>query len=269
MGNKRALLHIIWIELKRSATIKFFVAALGVVLCICLDTWNQLPFLWSPDTGVDVHYYWLNSMVYGGFYSVYVIPMLSALPFALSFCEEHNTNMIKTLIIKTGKKNYCISKIISVFFSGAVSTLTGGIFFTAITGFFVPLLNRNRLIEVEGFPYFYLLQKGNGAAYFAAVFFLLFLSGGLWAVTALFVSVYFPNTYVAAASPLILSFLTGRVCWMIKIPERFRLDLWLRGRSSVGTDFFTLLCSGSMVVILTILFGRLFYKKLKWRMEHE
>lgn len=156
-----------------------------------------------------------------------------------------------------------------VFFSGALSTLAGGISFTAIAGLFVPLFDTGRLIEAEGFPYFLLLQNKNGYPYFGAAFFLLFLSGGLWAETALFVSVYFPNIYITVASPLIISFLLGRGYWILNVPQSLRLDLWLRGRSSIGSDSLTLLCTGLSVVILTILLNKLFYKKLKWRIENE
>lgn len=97
----------------------------------------------------------------------------------------------------------------------------------------------------------------------------MFLNGGLWATVALLVSSYFPNIYVTAASPLILSFLTGRAYLALKIPVSLRLDLWLQGRSSVGTDQLTILCSALVVLGLTVGFGILFYQKLKRRVENE
>ena len=64
------------------------------------------------------------------------------------------------------------------------------------------------------------------------------------------------------ASPLILSFLTGRAYFVLKIPVGLRLDLWLQGRSSVGTDRLTILCSALVVLGLTVGFGVLFYRMI-------
>lgn len=68
---------------------------------------------------------------------------------------------------------------------------------------------------------------------------------------------------------MILSFLTGRAYLALKIPVSLRLDLWLQGRSSVGTDQLTILCSALVVLGLTVGFGILFYQKLKRRVENE
>jgi hypothetical protein len=113
------------------------------------------------------------------------------------------------------------------------------------------------------------MLQGNVACYFTAVIFLLFLTGGLWATVALLVSSYFPNIYVTMASPLLLSFFTSRAYLVLKIPVGLRLDLWLQGRSSAGTDGLTILCSAFVVLGLAVVFGILFYRKLKRRVENE
>lgn len=269
MENKGALSHLFGTEFKRSLTVKFFLVPVGVVLCICLDTWNQIPFMWTSPETMDVYYYWCNSFIFGGFYGIYVIPMLAALPYAVSFCEEYNTNMLKVLLIKAGKKKYCISKVLMTFLSGALSVSAGGIAFIILANSFVQLFNRARLPETEAFPFYELLLQGNVTGYFTAVIFLLFLTGGLWATVALLVSLYFPNIYVTVASPLILSFLTSRAYLVLKIPAGLRFDLWLQGRSSAGTDWLTLLYSVVVVLVLTVGFGVLFYRKLKRRVENE
>ena len=269
MENKRALPRLFGAEFKRSLTVRFLLVPVGVVLCICLDTWNQIPFMWTSPETMDVYYYWCNSFIFGGFYGIYVVPMLATLPYAVSFCEEYNTNMLRVLLMKAGKKKYCMSKVLTTFLSGALSVSAGGITFIFLANFFVQLFNRARLPETEAFPYYEFLLQGNVACYFTAVIFLLFLNGGLWATVALLVSSYFPNIYVTAASPLILSFLTGRAYLVLKIPVRLRLDLWLQGRSSAGTDQLTILCSALVVLGLTVGFGILFYQKLKRRVENE
>lgn len=171
--------------------------------------------------------------------------------------------------MKAGKKKYCMSKVLTTFLSGALSVSAGGIAFILLANSFVQLFHRARLPETEAFPFYEFLLQGNVVCYFTAVIFLLFLTGGLWATAALLVSSYFPNIYVTAASPLILSFLTGRAYLVLKIPVGLRLDLWLQGRSSAGTDRLTILRSALVVLGLTVGFGVLFYQKLKRRVENE
>jgi len=147
MENKRALPRLFGAEFKRSLTVRFFIVPVGVVLCICLDTWNQIPFMWTSPETMDVYYYWCNSFIFGGFYGIYVVPMLAALPYAVSFCEEYNTNMLRVLLMKAGKKKYCMSKVLTTFLSGALSVSAGGITFILLANSFVQLFNRARLPE--------------------------------------------------------------------------------------------------------------------------
>ena len=106
---------------------------------------------------------------------------------------------------------------LTTFLSGALPVSAGGIAFILLANSFIQLFHRARLPETEAFPFYEFLLQGNVAGYFTAVIFLLFLTGGLWATAALLVSSYFPNIYVTAASPLILSFLTGRAYFVLKI----------------------------------------------------
>ena len=54
MENKRALPRLFGAEFKRSLTVRFLLVPVGVVLCICLDTWNQIPFMWTSPETMDV-----------------------------------------------------------------------------------------------------------------------------------------------------------------------------------------------------------------------
>ena len=54
MENKRALPRLLGAELKRSLTVRFLLVLVGLVLCICLDTWNQIPLMWISPEMMDV-----------------------------------------------------------------------------------------------------------------------------------------------------------------------------------------------------------------------
>ena len=56
MENKGALPRLLGAEFRRSLTVRFLLVSAGVVLCICLDTWNQIPFMWTSPETMDVYY---------------------------------------------------------------------------------------------------------------------------------------------------------------------------------------------------------------------
>ncbi len=56
MEHKGALPRLLGAELRRSLTVRSLLVPVGVVLCICLDTWNQIPFMWTSPETMDVYY---------------------------------------------------------------------------------------------------------------------------------------------------------------------------------------------------------------------
>lgn len=240
---------------------------IGVILCICLDTWNQLPFLWNGHT--DVNYYWFNAFSFGGFYSVYVIPMLSCIPYASSFCEEYRSNMVSILVSKTNVRIYCFAKVLITTLSGGLSLAAGGGLFIFLASRFTVLVNQQSLVEFKGLPYYSLMQDGNGIKFFVISVFLLFLSGVLWSGVGLLVSTFVCNRYMIFATPFISSFFLTRFYVILNIPPYFRLDLLLRARSNLGTDMQTISLTTLTVFILTVVFGYLFYKRAKKVIKNE
>lgn len=240
MENSKKMFRLSTWGLKAAVKEGALAAALGVILCICLDTWDQVPFLWTADDAVDVFYYWFNAFTFGGFYSIFVTPMLACIPYAASFCEEYNSNMLRTLLAKADTKTYCISKSIVTALSGGMSLAAGGSIFVLGASFFTELVNRNKLGEYSGLPYYKYMQEGNGIKYFAAVIFLLFLTGMLWSSVALLVSAYTHNRYVVFAAPLLLSFFLVRFNILLGMPDYMCLNLLLQARSIIGTEEQTL-----------------------------
>ncbi len=267
MENKHKLFSMVSRGIATAMKEGFLPAAAGVVLCIFLDTWNQLPFLWNGRA--DVNYYWFNSFSFGGFYSVYIIPMLSCIPYAASFCEEYRSNMITVLVSKINIKTYCISKVITTAVSGGLSLAAGGIFFIFLASRFTDLINERTLIESQGLPYYALMKSGNGISFFIVAVFLLFLSGVLWSSIALLVSSYVCNRYIIFVTPFISSFFLTRLNVILNVPAIFRLDLLLHARSSFGTDMETIFITTLMILVLVIASGFLFCKRAKRLIKNE
>lgn len=263
MENSKKMLRLLVWGLRFAAKEGLFATALGVVLCICLDTWDQVPFLWTSDDAVDVFYYWFNAFVFGGFYSVFVTPMLSCIPYAASFCEEYNSNMLRTLIAKMDTKTYCIAKSIVTALSGGMSLAAGGSIFVLGASFFTELVNKNKLSEYNGLPYYKYIQDGNGIKYFAAVIFLLYLSGMLWSSVALLVSAYTQNRYVVFAAPLLFSFFLVRLNVFLGLPDYMCMNLLLQARSMIGSEERTLFVTAMIIILFVAIIGFLFYRKVK------
>lgn len=263
MENSKRLLRFIRMGFITAVKEGFPAVIMGVILCICFDTWDQIPFLWTASESVDVFYYWFNAFSFGGFYSVFVITMLACIPYAASFCEEYNSNILRTLLSKTNTKEYCMAKSFVTAISGGLSLAFGGSVFVCMAAFFTELVNRNRLSEYNGLPYYKYLQEGNGIKYFLAVIFLLYLAGMLWSSIALLASAYIQNRYVVFVAPFIVSFFLVRVNSLLNLPSYMCLNLLLQGRSIIGTEEKTLLITAIIILLLVCFLHFLFYRKVE------
>ncbi|GAA4654309.1 hypothetical protein GCM10023142_14470 [Anaerocolumna aminovalerica] len=264
METKYYTLNYILGSIKQVINIRIIFIILGIFLCICLDTWNQIPFLWAAkDSTIDVRYYWFNSYSYGGVYSSCFMPMLASAVYATSYCKEHLSKMDSLIIGRIGCIKYGISKIIVNSLSSGIAVFLGGGLFVFIASFFKPLYNTNSDMEAMGFPYFDYLNKGNGFLYFIIVLYLAFLVGILWSTIALTVSVFITNSYIVIATPFLLSFFLSRVYVLFQTPYNLRLDYLLSGLSIYRSDKMTLLFCTFAILIIVIICSIIFYKKVE------
>lgn len=263
MENNKKLLRLLKMGIKTAIKEGFLIVVIGVILCICLDTWDQIPFLWTANGTVDVFYYWFNAFSFGGFYSVFAITMLAGIPYAFRFCEEYNSNILRTLVSKTNTKTYCMAKSIITAVSGGMSLAMGGIVFMCGASFFTELVNKNKLSEYRGLPYYKYIQEGNGIKYFLAAIFLLYLAGMLWSSIALLVSSYIHNRYVVFVTPFIFAFFLTRLNVLLKLPDYMCINLLLQGRSIIGTEKKTLFITAILIILLVVLINYMFYKKVE------
>lgn len=265
MENKYMLNYIIG-SIKQALTPKIILVILGIILCICLDTWNQIPFLWSAnDSSIDVRYYWFNSYGFGGVYSPSFMPMLVVSIYATSYCKEFLSHNDRLIIGRLGCKKYGISKIIvNALISGITVSLAGSLFIL-FASFFKPLYNANRDIEAVGFPYFKFLKLGNGILYFIIALYLAFLMGILWSTISLMVSSFITNSYIVIATPFLFSFIISRIYVVLQTPVQFRLDYWLAGLSGYHSDETTLLLCSMTVLVIIITCSIIFCKQIERR----
>lgn len=236
----------------------------AIAFCICLDTWNQLPFLWMGDrNSMAVYYYIFNSLTFGGQYVPYLVPMLSVTAYTTSYYKESSTGMDAFIIGRLGsRKKYAVSKLVTASISGGIISVIGFLLFILAANRFQPLYHSDFDVEASGFPYFKFLSTGNGVGYFIIIFYLIFLNSILWNTIALVCSAYFNNAYVTISSPLLLSYFLKRIYTYLQIPDELRLDFWLSARIIYVSDRVTLMLSTLSVLFIVGICSYFFVRKI-------
>lgn len=247
---------------RQIVSIKKMFLIFGVSMCICLDTWNQIPFLWSGQSAITVYYYLFNSITYGGTYMPYLMPVFAACIYADSYVKETSGGMKQYLVGRIGYRGYAIGKIVVSTVGGGLAAAMGVIVFCVVAGCFQPLYEWE-----EGVNTLYYTQpdSGHGMVYVGILIYLTMLSGMLWSMVSLLCSAYFENIYVTVASPLLCSYLLTRVYVYLGVPGSYRLDYWLSGRDGVGSDGEMVMWTMLRVILLIMIMAFLFYRRIKKR----
>lgn len=248
--------------------VKFLLAALLAAVCIPLDSMDVFHAAMLNPGRLDVHYFWMNSIIYGGIYGEYFIYVLAAIPYAGFFCWEYQSGIWRYLIARQGTKQYVKKKFWKTFFCGGVVAALGGVFFLIFTRQFCPLFLEKRYVEVLFLPYSVYLKDAPWV-YFLIVHYLLFLSGGFWSCVACTFSAYVPIWYLVCFIPYIFNFLLIRLGVFLRIPAEWRLDLWMCGRSAPMKSLWSLAWLTAALAMILWVCCCLFYKKLKWRIANE
>ena len=133
-----------------------------------------------------------------------ILPLLASLPFAGTLVSDKKYGYIQNIVTRTTRNSYYISKIITVFLSGFIVTLSILIFDLLLTMCVFPILPPE--VITANYP----------SAYEESMFLELFINHpftytllyimidsifmGLIAVTSLIIGLFIPNTYIAATS---------------------------------------------------------------------
>lgn len=248
-------------DFKRALRLPMLFAILAVIMGFVFDNYSELTFWAQGSETVSVFYYYFNSVSFGGMFSSYLFPLIAALPFAAECAEQRRSGMTLYLVNRSGVKNYGILKMLTAALSGGLALCLGGMIFVAVLSVRLQLVNPGDLAEHAGWmPYYSLLASGNGITYFFAAWYLLFLTGALYASAAMCVSAFTTDRYVVIASPFLAAFLTVQFARLLKIPDAARLDRLLCGRAQWGSEPVSLLLAGIVIALivagLTLVFCR-------------
>ena len=134
-------------------------------------------------------------------------PILAVLPSATMFCDEYNTGYIKSILVRTSRKNYTLETVACTLISGGLAvmlpSLLSGLFFIWIgepnvAGKYDTYLSESIF---AGIQYVF-----NGGLVFVLYQVFAFAFGAVWACIGLSISSILPNRYVALAAPFALYF---------------------------------------------------------------
>lgn len=196
-----------------------------------------------------------------------ILCTLPVIPYAVSLAEEHESNAIKSYIIRTGLKTYTLSKIVASLISGFLTVFITITIFTVVFIFF----NDFYIIgTANSGAYDKMVDTGNQFGGWLLYAIHMSLSGSLTAVAALWMSTFIPNKYITIASPLMLFYVSIIVSpATADMPWILYPVFWLEGIVFADTVIEQLLPKVCVVVVLTVLMSIGATLNMKRRMQNE
>lgn len=261
-------------DFRRGFGISFLFAVAGIVICLCFDSWETLkatinnPLIYGEYSGISVLYFYFNAISFGGVFSQYMFAILAALPFAANYSMEQQNGAVVYRILRSSKRNYCLTKILVSAISGGLTTLLGCLLFILALSTYLPLVTSQQIISMSGFPYASTLSIGGGIPYFMIALYLAFLRGALYSSVGMCVSAFLPNPYVAVCSPMIFAFLLVECGRLLQLPTALRLDLVLKARGTLFSNSATLVIVTVVVLSIIILCFKLFSVRCERRLAY-
>lgn len=249
--------RILKADTKRAFQLPFLTSVLAVMTCLIFDNYSTLwnTFFTSPDIAEDttsVFYFYFNAVAFGGAFTRYLFAMIAALPYSTGYITERQSGVTPYLISRTGHWNYCFSKMIISAISGGLALFAGNLIFILLLSTQLKLTLPSDLAEHQWIPYYDLLVSKGGIPYFAAMLFLMFLTGMLWGALACAISSFVKETYVVITSPFLLCFLQIQISRFLFLPNNTRLEMLLYGRGQWGNPSQSLVLLGiSILLIIT------------------
>lgn len=246
---------------------------IGVALCFYLDALESIkssinnPLIYGEYSVSCVLHYITEGYSFGGVFCTYLMPILTALPYAASYSVEESNYFVPYKIARSGKRHYSLAKILTAAVSGGLTALIGTLLFTLILSTYLPLVTPQDILETQVLPFGTLLFQGGGIPFLMVVMYLITLSGALWAESGLWISAFFPNQYVALCFPMLFKFLMTQTGRLLRLPDGLRLDKILCVRGTFLSDKITLVVASLTVLILITIMGRSFRKRIERRME--
>lgn len=171
--------------------------------------------------------------------------------YGMSYALEWEQKVQRFLLIRSGVKEYMISKLAVCFLSGFLTVFLGLAVFIVLWCPFYPLYNH----PVTPFQYESLMSEGKVLEGYLYYMVHQGITGGISAVCGVWISTIRPNRFAAAASPLVLYFCLLRVAEGLTIPEVLKPLYWAGAIYEGSTAEETILIKIGISAVLCAVMG--------------
>jgi ABC-type transport system involved in multi-copper enzyme maturation permease subunit len=190
-------------ELKRAFRSWTFVVAAGLCFVVFLsEVWDDLKGASTSNQALMFS----MSLVVSGF--LLIAPIIAAIPYSFSFCDDYNTGYYRLLAVRQRYSTYLVSKCLGTALAGGLALSLGTALYAVFLYICFPLYipGISQAASTLGLDLIWEhLGYTQGAWLLIVVQIVLcMLSGMVWATVGLMFSALVPNRYVAIAIPFIL-----------------------------------------------------------------
>jgi len=251
-------------EWKRASNISTVIAIVGVMFCICFDSWNDLAGAMQSGNAVWCVYYFTSNSAFGGMCRNYILPVFAALPFATSLCEERNNKAVAYIASREGMRRYGTIKYIVNILMGGLVVAFGTVLLILLLRMRFPMTNDYYDTSVSDTAD--ILHKWlavyHPVRYCMTEAALGFMRGMIWSGVSMFVSLYLTDRLVITMFPFFGSYVVVRISQMLSLDADWRFDQILVGRTVIRDSAYTVMIAAIVSGILVFLIGVCFAKKL-------
>ncbi|MGN0619481.1 MAG: hypothetical protein ACI4J7_10735 [Ruminiclostridium sp.] len=198
-----------------------------------------------------------------------LITLFSSIPFTMRFCSELRSGITSSVIARSSKKSYIRVHAVLCFIFAFITAFIGIVFCVGVLGIFFPIgADRTELYD---YGYWILLNKNSTAwQYILATAFHFSLSVGMWSLSGIALSAFFPDPFIALCTPVVMSY----VLEFVSMEIDFLPDLWNLSVSNAGTGITDNIIIESLYIttvfaVMALIFAELFCFAAKRRLCHE
>lgn len=259
----RLLLSLFTVNMKRAIiSVPFLLSACGVTVVMVFATWSLITQK-SNESFIDVIY--LYGMGTGGGSLFLMTGILPLFPFATTFASEWEQRATSFWTVRTGIRNYAVSKVLASALSGFLTTAVGLNLFFLLMRINLPFFSASS----TGDAYATLLDQDMPIRYLLYHVTHISLTSALFAVIALWVSTYLPNKFVTVAAPLVIYFVAHRFTTQLDIPEYLKAITIVEGTYHASTPTMSLLIKLGIVSLLCLFMGFGTVRRIRRRVQHD
>lgn len=182
-------------SLKRAFVSKWYIASIIATVFMCYVSSRE----YIDGIGTN-SVYAIDLMIHLGMFKK-VMVFFSSIPFVTVYCQDCNSGYIKSIIVRSGERNYAWSNVVVCALSGFTSIFVGIMTYFGMVSFFCPPQ------PYETPDVYSYIALNSPILYVFLIVSVFSLYATMWTIVGLTFSSVLPDNYVALGSPLIFGYL--------------------------------------------------------------